>query len=556
MKQKNNFEVTPLSAYDEKEFDLLSRMVPMRDGRKLNTLVFLPKDNSKPLCTCLFRTPYLRREYLPMPFFFALKMGFAAVFQHCRGTGTSEGEFYPNRIELETNDGEDTLDWIVKQPWSNGKVVLMGSSYSGWTQWAAAFSGHPALAGFRPHVAALYGCLSMVAKGGVSYLGFIVNWGLTMYHRNMYGYENVPDYDASLAHLPVSEMDVLHHKTVVNYYWDFIDSARHPSKVRKIIREKFRRITVPALISGGWFDPFKDENFESFKLMRELAATPEARQFTRLIMGPWVHGGLLNKEIFGEENDYRELTKMQDFFTCRSFEYPGEDPLPDVPAVQYFMLGENRWRSSETWPPAGKEKSLYLADGAGLAEQMSEGSESCSSYVYDPADPTPSYDGTRHHCGYFDFSATEKRKDLLTFTGGVLEKPLSIAGNVKLRLFARSSAPDTDFFATLTDVYPDGRSMFLTSGMIRARYSCSEEQENFLKPGEIREYLIDVGEIANTFAAGHRVRVTLHSASFPAFSRNLNTETAPCEGVNMTTAFQEIFHDSKRPSALLLPELI
>ena len=554
MGKKNNFEVTPFLVYDEKEFDLLSRMVPMRDGRKLNTLVFLPQDSSKPLHALLFRSPYLRREYLPLPSTFALKHGFAAVFQYCRGTGTSEGEFCPSRAEFEINDSEDTLDWIVQQPWSSGKVVLMGSSYSGWTQWAAAFTGHPAIVGFRPHVAALFGCNSMAVKGGGSYLGFMVNWGLTMYHRNTYGYENVPDYDASLAHLPVSEMDVLHHKTVVSYYRDFIDSTREPAGYREKIRNKFSNITAPALISGGWFDVFKEENFESFKLMKEFAATPGARQYTRLIMGPWVHGGLLNKDIFGEENGHQKLTEMQGAFACRVFSHPGEDPLPGIPAVKYFMLGENCWRTSETWPPAGREKIFYLASGAEMREEMSEEAESISSYTYDPAEPTPSYNGTRNHCGYFDFSATEKRNDVLTFTTGELEKNLVIAGNVKVRLFARSSAPDTDFFATLTDVYPDGRSMFLTSGMVRARFSRSLEKAEFLQPGEIREYLIDLGEIANSFAPGHRVRITLHSASFPAFSRNLNTTTAPCEGVAMTAAFQEIFHDSRYPSALLLPE--
>ena len=554
MSSKNQYDVTPFSTFDEKECDLSVRMVPMRDGKRLYTVVYLPPETKTPVGTVLYRSPYFRRENISLPNAFALKYGFAAVYQCCRGTAWSEGSYFPSRPEFEEHDGEDTLNWIAQQPWSNGKVALMGSSYSGWTQWAAAYSGHKSIMGFRPHVAPIYACCSMAKKGGGSSLGFMVSWGLSMFHRNKFGYENVPDYDAQLAHLPVNEMDLLHNYGVVEFFRDFIRTTQNPAQDWEGIRKRFSRITAPAIISGGWFDGFRRESFETFHLMKELAATPEARNYTRLVIGPWVHGGLVNKEAFGEENDHRELVKMQDSFIVNCLKDSTQDPMPGVPAVHFFLMGENRWCTSEVWPPANREKRFYLQENGVLSEKSSSKAESITRYTYDPADATPSFNGKRNSPGYYDRAATEKRSDVITFTTPVLKDALTIAGTVKVRLFARSSAPDTDFYVTMTDLYPDGRSMFLMTGMVRARFSKSLTEENFLEPGEIREYEIDLGDVANTFLPGHAVRIAVHSANFPADSRNLNTKAPVNEGVTMRSALQEIFHDAQHPSCLLLPE--
>ena len=554
MSSKNQYEVTPFSTYDEKECDVKVRMIPMRDGRKLYTVIYLPPEAKEPVGTLLFRSPYFRREYISLPNAFALKYGFAAIYQSCRGTGFSEGEYFPSHNEFEEHDGEDMLNWIIEQPWSNGKVGLMGSSYSGWTQWAASYSGHKAIVGSRPHVAPIYGCCTMARPGGGSSHGFMVSWGLSMFHRNKFGYNDVPSYDLQLNHLPVNEMDLLYNYGVVEFYRDFVRTAQKPVFDWEGIRKRFSNIKAPAYISGGWFDGFKAESFASFELMKELAATPEARNFTRLIIGPWAHGGLINPEAFGKENDHRDLVPKQDSFIANLMKDPGADPLPGVPAVQFYLLGENRWCDAEVWPPVSKEKRFYLREDKSLSLEKSSSEESISRYTYDPADPTPSYNGQRNTLGYYDRSQTEKRADVLTFTSGKLSEKLTIAGSVKVRLFARSSAPDTDFYATLSDVYPDGRSMYLVSGMVRARFSASLEKETFLKPGEIREYELDLGHIANTFLPGHALRVAVHSANFPAESRNLNTTAPINEGVTFVTAHQEIFHDEQHPSCLILPE--
>ncbi|MBE6385546.1 MAG: CocE/NonD family hydrolase [Lentisphaerae bacterium] len=556
MSSKNQYEVTPFSTFDEKECDIIVRMLPMRDGKKLYTVIYLPPENKAPVGTLLYRSPYFKRDNISLPSAFGLRYGFASVFQCCRGTAWSEGTYFPSHPEFEEHDGEDTLEWISQQPWSNGKVALMGSSYSGWTQWAAAYSGHKSIVGFRPHVAPIYGCCTMARDGGGSSLGFMVSWGLSMFHRNKFGYDNVPDYDAQLSHLPVNEMDLLYNYGVVEFYRDFIRTTQKPALGWEDIRKKFSRISAPAIISGGWFDGFKRETFATFKLMKELAATPEARNYTRLIVGPWIHGGLINKEAFGEENDHRELVKMQDSFILNCMKSAKDDPTPELPTVYFFLMGENRWCSSEVWPPANREKLFYLQENGKLCDAAPKAKESISRYTYDPAEATPSYNGKRNSLGYYDRSATEKRSDVITFTTPVLQEALTIAGTVKVRLFARSSAPDTDFYVTMTDLYPDGRSMFLMTGMVRARFSKSETEACFLKPGEIREYEIDLGDVANTFKAGHAVRIAIHSANFPADSRNLNTTAPINEGVTMKTAQQEIFHDAAHPSVLILPQSV
>ena len=554
MSQQDQYEVTPFSTYDEREFDVEVRMLPMRDGTKLHTTIYFPKGLTKPAGTLLARSPYYRREYIDYPSTFALRFGLVYVAQHCRGTASSEGEFFPSKVCYEEHDGEDTVNWIIQQPWSNKRVALAGSSYSGWTQWATAFSGNDAVKGLRPHVAAVQSCNSMARGGGGSKHGFMVSWGLSMYHRNKFGYANIPDYDANLFHLPVNETDLHYNYGVVEFFRDFIRSAQTPSTMRQGLRERFSNVRAPAFISGGWYDAFKQENILSFNLMKEIAASDKARRYTRMFFGPWVHGGLINKEEFGEENDQRELVKLQDQFILSALNDPDSDPLPGFPQVTFFLLGEKRWCNSETWPPQNKEKKYFLREKRSLAGTPEEKKESISSYTYDPADPTPSFNGQRHSLGYYDRRETEKRSDIICFTSENLDTPLTIAGNVKLRLFARSSAPDTDFYATLSDVYPDGRSMFLVTGMIRARFSKSLEREEFLTQGEIREYEIDLGDIANTFLPGHAVRLAIHSANFPTHSRNLNTRAPINEGVFMESAFQEIFHDADHHSCLILPE--
>ena len=544
----------PGPAVDLREADVQVRMIPMRDGKRLYTVICFVPGERIPRGTVVFRSPYYHRDYLPLPSEPALKHGLTAVFQSCRGTGWSEGEFFPSDRELEERDGADLLEWIVKQPWSNGKIVLAGSSYSGWTQWAAAYSGNPAVVGMTPHVAPLYSCCVTGRTGGGNSLGFMVSWGLSMYHRNKFGYGNVPKFDVFLNHLPVNEIDVFAGCGYVEFFRAFSETAKEPWKLLDGIPEKFARITAPAFVSGGWFDGFKEETFLSFKYMKTLAGSAKARNFTRLLVGPWIHGGLVNADVFGAENDQSRLREMSERFRVNLLRDPETDPCPDLPAVQFFLMGENRWCSAEDWPPPHREKVFYFRESGALAEDGSRAEESFSSYTYDPADPTPSFNGSRNALGCYDRSDTEQRADVLSFTSAKLKKPLRIAGNVRVRLFASSSAPDTDFYATLTDVCPDGRSLFLTSGMVRARFCKKFGEERFLEPGELREYEIDLSETANTFLPGHAVRVEIHSADFPKDARNPNTTAPVNEGVLLRKAAQKIFHDKLHPSRLILPE--
>lgn len=545
-----SYEVTPFSSHHELECDMQIRMVAMRDGTRLHTFIHLPPGLNGPVGTVLWRTPYFRRDRLVLPDTFALQNGFAAVYQCCRGTAFSEGEFFPTYMEAEELDAEDTINWILQQPWSNGRIALMGSSYSGRTQWAAAFCGSDAITGMKPHVAALYGCSSAAVPGGGSKHAFMVAWALSMHHRSRIGHDDLPDYEAHMDHLPVHELDVHLGYGVVPFYRDFIRTTQEPATWGAGMDARFPKVKAPALISGGWFDSFLQENIQCFRKMKLLAATPKARNFTRMILGPWAHSGLINPEVFGEENDYRDLVPLQDRFIRNSLLEPEMDPVPEQPPVRYFMMGTNDWRSAGDWPPAHREKIFFLQKKQTLADMPEQEETSSSCYTYDPADPTPSANK-----GCYDRRDTEKRGDLLIFTTPILASPLAVAGNVRVRLFARSSAPDTDFFATLSDVYPDGRSMFLQTGMVRARFSRSLEYAEFLAPGEIREYEIDLGDTANTFLPGHAVRLAIHSASYPAYSRNMNTASPINEGVLMAPAQQEILHSGEYPSCLILPEL-
>ena len=244
--------------------------------------------------------------------------------------------------------------------------------------------------------------------------------------------------------------------------------------------------------------------------------------------------------------------------------HPDRDPLPGKSAVHYFMIGENRWRDSECWPPAGtQEQRWYLhsggnantASGDGSITESAPGVETPDCFVSDPAHPVLSNRGAHDSLGCYDRREEETRSDVLVYTMPVRKKTLAVTGPVRLRFHAAVSAPDTDFVVHLLDVTPDGRSLWLTGGVLRARYRNGTEKPELLVPNEITEFEVVLNDIAAAFLPGHALRIELCGQDFPTCGRNPNTGNEYTTDPELRCAAVTVYHDAEHPAELLLPVL-
>lgn len=560
---KDPYHVTDLAEPCDTTSDIKILRLPMRDGVKLQTIIYFPPELKGKRSVLLLRTSYTRTTEMGYPYAPALKRGIIFIIQACRGTGWSEGVFDPADGEYEINDACDTLLWLKKQPWYNGRCAMTGGSYPGFVQWCAQMAGEGLLTAVTPHVAPIYSCIGSSRPGGAASLGFSVNWMLSMHHRRKYGYSGAPDYNAmkTAYHLPPVEADRSAGYPVLSPFRKFLLTGREPWKNLCRYQEKFKSFTAPAYITGGWFDPFISESVESFLLMKSAAKSAAARQFTRMVIGPWGHAGLLNPDLFGKTCDYRHINRWRERFIFNQLKAPEKDPLPAEPAVRYYMLCENKWYASEVWPPAGtRERRLYLhsggdansCSGSGILSEIPPQKELCDVYVSDPAAPVLSDGGDNISLGCYDRTPQQKRSDVLVYTTQILTSPLTVAGHIKLAFTAEVSTPDTDFAAVLSWVTPEGKAMLLARGMLRARFR-NMPQVEMLEPGKKYDFEICFSPTAFKIVPGCALRLEISGQHFPAFDRNANSGKMLFEDTKLFVSRHTVYHDGEHPAYLTLP---
>jgi putative CocE/NonD family hydrolase len=285
-------------------------------------------------------------------------------------------------------------------------------------------------------------------------------------------------------------------------------------------------------------------------------------------MGPWTHGTQrdpVGELTFGFGASIAFVDLRADFQTMqlRWFDHWLRDTdtgILDEPPVKVFQMGANRWLELPDWPPPATARELHLRAEGGLSDARPDAGEAPDAFDYDPDDPVPTRGGALlmapgFPVGPVNQAPTEARADVLCYTTEPLTNDLPVAGRVSVVLWAASSAPDTDFVARLCDVHPDGRSLNLTDGVIRARHRCMRtgEPPTPIEPGRPYEYEIDLWSTCHVFKAGHRVRLQVTSSNFPRWDRNLNTGEPPATATRMQVARQTVFHDRDRPSRLVLP---
>ncbi len=538
--------------------------VPMRDGVTLATTVYLPAETGA-YPTVLVRTAYNRMPIQGVDF---ARRGIAFVVQDVRGRYGSGGEWYP--FVNESADGEDTLNWLVAQDWCNGRVGMFGDSYLAATQFHAALTGHPALCALAPRFMAGDCWKRAYYCDGAFSLGLTWSWLCFECSAPTSEAALMPLFDvrALLSSLPVSEMDVASGAGVVPWFRDYALSNQYgPQWEATHVRKDFARVRAPMLLIGGWYDYYAGETFRNYQALRELAPSAELRDSHRVIIGPWTHG-ISGNSVLGEldfgpaANDEKGATDRW-LFTLLTGGSPGD--AQEAP-VRIFVMGRNQWRDEWEWPLARTRYEDWFLHADGALNQEAPGDEPPDEYDYDPADPVPTRGGNHSIGPYnpglyemappgpFDQREIEQRPDVLTYTSGVLREDLEVTGPITLTLFASSSAPDTDFVARLTDVYPDGRSMNITEGVIRARFREGVwGPPKLMHPGTVYEFTIDLDVTSNVFLAGHRLRLDITSSNFPLWDRNLNTGGDPATETTWQVARQTIHHSARYPSRVRLP---
>jgi uncharacterized protein len=549
--------------------------IPMSDGTILYADVWRPARVGR-FPVLLQRFPYDKSAALASVVLAglepvrAVQQGFAVVIQDTRGRFASDGVF--SVFTDEARDGADTIAWLRKQPFSNGRVGMYGVSYGGMAQLLAAAERPPGLAAIAPHLAGAETYEGWLYEGGAFRLGFALWWAANSFaraelarrqrHRGQTAElaaaldELLRDPPAAFRHLPLNGVEVLNELVPSYRQW-----VEHPSRDTfwrpTAVSDHYGDITCPALHIGGWNDLFLMGTLRNYATLGG-----------RLVVGPWAHAvpfDVIGEAEYGPEATQAslDLTSVQLRWFARHLNVGNTADADEAP-VRLFVMGCNRWRDEAAWPPARVEATtLYLRSDGRLTPNAAEAEAPPNTYVFDPLDPVPTAGGATflpglyvgRHAGPRDQTAVEQRPDVLTYTSEPLSRPTELTGHVTLILHAASSAPDTDWTARLVDVAPSGRTLGLLDGIVRARYRNSTDREEFLKPGKPCEYLIELGAISIVIEAGHRLRLQVSSSNFPKFDRNPNhggyipTATES----DFVPARQMIFHDRTRQSRVVLP---
>ena len=548
---------TPKEAVVKIDFN---QRVPMRDRVELSADVYRPQAAGR-YPVILSRTPYTKTSgstFRIAKYFVA--NGYVFVAMDVRGRGDSDGTFVPYKAD--GLDGYDAIEWCAAQPWSTGKVGTLGGSYNGVIQWLTAVHQPPHLAAMIPMVSPSDPFVEFPT-------GLPIPQLLSWYHitagkvsQNM----EAVDWTKLYWHLPIFTMDEAMGRPNKNWK-DFVEHSKLDSYWEPLrYQNKFDRVKVPVLGISGWYDDEQIGTPLNFAGMTSKTIDEKVRRTQRLLMGPWPHA-INSTSKLGEVDFGPTATIDLNNTWLRWFDYwlKGTDNgvMQEAP-VRIFVMGENVWRNENEWPMARTKWTKYFLSSGGRANTLSgngslsmtePATEGTDTYKYDPANPVPflTSPSFAQIGGPDDYRKVEEREDVLVYSTEPLLEDMEVCGPIKVKLFASSSARDTDFMAKLIDVWPNGFAQRLTDGMVRARFREGMDKPSLIEPGRVYGYDIDLWNTCQLYKKGHRVRLEISSSAFPKYDRNLNTGEQLGKTTAMQVAEQKIYQGSGRASYVLLP---
>lgn len=562
----------------------------MEDGTVLRSTVYRPDAPGQSFPVLLTRTPYGRDLAVNSAYFNPLTVaatGYVVVMQDCRGRFGSGGTFVPSVHE--ESDGATTVEWAAGLPWANGTVGMWGRSYFAETQWRAARKAPAALkalalgvsAGGNANNGALY-------RGGAHELGSRLAWGHASISLNelLREFGDDPErrdkelqawlaLDANFA--DGSCYDVLPVSSLEPRLGAFMRSHVTPSAgegpgsvfCRLWDAASAEPVVMPTLHIGGWFDIFAANTLDQYRRQLALHHAGQGPE-PRLIMGPWTHTNLSGAypdvhfgmaASAGLVDGHGDLSSIHTvWFDAALKDSP--EALDSVPKVLLYVLGENRWRGFDELPAPSAEQSWFLTGGGALLNEAR--TDGAVEYAYDPLNPVRTVGGATMMLGAYPAGparqeAVEARGDVLVFTSEPFTEETTVYGDIRATLFASSSAVDTDWVVRLCKVSPDGASIGITDGIVRASWRDAHagtgrfhegHAPSPIEPERIYEYTVSLGETAVTFAPGERMRVQVTSSCHPRWDRNLNTGRLAYESAEAVTARQRIHVGPSYPSRL------
>jgi len=590
-------------------------MVPMRDGVRLATDIYRPKNATGKVPIIFVRTPYNFnywdvRNGVPAnmdTILTAIKRGYAYVLQNERGHFFSEGNY--DILGPPRTDGYDMIDWLSKQPWTNGKIGTTGCSSTAEYQMAIASYGQPAFAAMNiQSFGAGVGRVKPYYEQGNWYRGGAVQM---LFIAWLYGEQNqvrpmfppntsqedliraskafdlaqqLPpvDWSKALWHLP--EQDII--KAVDGPHGIFADSMPVPTGGRMIQRtpndpawykgglyHDDMPLNLPGLWYMTWYDVSVGPNLALYNHVRQTAS-PEVANQQWAIIAPVAHcqyTRATEDTVVGERSmgdarlDYQDI--MYGFFD-RFLKGEDSGRLNALPKVTYFTMGLNKWQSADAWPPAGAQQLTYYLSSSGHSNSLyGDGALSTAppaadkpdGFTYDPLNPVPSYGGnvcctgTAVQAGAFDQRKMETRNDILVYTSEPFKQPTEVSGPIEPTLYVSSDAKDTDFTVKVIDVYPDGRAYNLDESIQRMRYRDGYDKPLvWMEKEKVYKVTLQPLNTSDYFDAGHSLRIEVSSSNFPRFDRNLNTGGNNYDEDQPVTAHNAVHHSKQYPSQITI----
>jgi uncharacterized protein len=592
-------------------------MVPMRDGKRMQADIYRPKDESKKYPIVFVRTPYNFNYWdvqlgAPRDMSAALdavKRGYIYIEMNERGRYFSEGDY--DILGTPLTDSDDEFDWMSAQPWSSGKVGLIGCSSTAEWQLNVASRGNKSLAAFIPEsfgagvgrVGPYYEQGNWFRGGAVQML--FVTWLYDSGLQTNDAKPNFPpgtsqqaleaaakwwdlgahppavDWSKALQHLP--EKDILSAVGAPHGIYADTTPSGQPGMIERTPNDPAwykgglwhdnQRINIPGLWFMTWYDVSVGPNLAAYNRVRQTA-DPAVADEQYAVIAPVPHCSYkraAEHTVVGDR-DMGDARLDYDSLTWAWFDrfLKGQDDgvLAKTPKVQYYTMGLNKWQSSDVWPPANAKPVTFYLASSGRANSLSgdgtlvpgaPAKDAPDAFTYDPMNPVPTHGGgfccmgADYHPGAIDQRSIEARNDVLVYSTGPLEKGLEVSGPIDVSLYVSSDAKDTDFTVKLVDVFPDGTAFNIDDNIQRARYRDGYDQAPvWMEKGKTYKVAFQPIQTSIYFPPGHQIRIEVSSSDFPRFDRNLNTGGNNYDETAGVVAHNQVHHSSAYPSSIIL----